>query len=266
MPQNIMKASSYIAMIVLLFLLFACNPPANNTQAGTFSKLKFANENFKAELVPGCDSCTQAVVDIPVATGDTIAARNINDYVFTVAQKTLGEEDKSYNGYDSLVAGFVEAYKKVRADFPDGLPISWTGKLNGSVIKQTDSLINIKLETFTFTGGAHPNSNTYSLLFNAGTGKKLARENVIRDVPGLTAVAEKKFREQLKIPAGTPINSTIYTFDDNKFVLPENIFFTDSGLQLYYNAYEIAPYYVGATIITLPYADAEQYLAVKLLD
>lgn len=258
-----MKTSSYIAAIVLPFTLLACNSPVNNVQENESSILTFTNKSFKAELTPGCDSCTKAAINIPVAEGDTIAAKSINDYVFIIAQKTFGEEGKSYTGYDSLVAGFVDAYKKVKTQFPDGPAISWEGKLNGSVVKQTDSLINIKLEAFTFTGGAHPNSNTYSLLFNAETGKKLAQEDVIKNIPGLTAEAERKFREQLKIPAGTPVNSTIYTFDDNKFVLPENIFFADSGLQLYYNAYEIAPYYVGATIVTLPYPDVEQYLAVK---
>jgi hypothetical protein len=258
-----MKTSSYIATIVLPFVLFACNSPVNNAQENESSILTFTGKSFKAELTPGCDSCTKAAINIPITEGDTIAAKRINDYVFIVAQKTLGEEGRSYTGYDSLVAGFVDAYKKVKMQFPDGPAISWEGKLNGSVVKQTDSLINIKLEAFTFTGGAHPNSNTYSLLFNAETGKKLAQEDVIKNIPGLTAEAERKFREQLKIPAGTPVNSTIYTFDNNKFVLPENIFFTDSGLQLYYNAYEIAPYYVGATIVTLPYPDVEQYLAVK---
>ena len=258
-----MKTSFYIAAIVLPFVLFACNSSVNNAQENEPSALSFANKSFKAELTPGCDSCTKVEVNIPIAEGDTNAAKSINDSVFIVAQRTLGEEGKSYTGYDSLVAGFVDAYKKMKVEFPDGPAISWEGKLNGNVVKQTDSLINIKLEAFTFTGGAHPNSNTYSLLFNAETGKKLALEDVVKDILGLTAVAEKKFREQLKIPAGTPVNSTIYTFDDNKFVLPENIFFTDSGLQLYYNAYEVAPYYVGATIITLPYPDVEQYLAVK---
>ncbi|SFP64883.1 DUF3298 and DUF4163 domain-containing protein [Parafilimonas terrae] len=258
-----MKTLSYIEAIVLPFTLFACNSPVNNTQENESSTLSFINKSFKSELTPDCDSCTKATINIPIARGDTIAAKNINDYVFIVAQKALGEEGKSYTGYDSLVAGFVDAYKKMKTKFPDGPAISWDGKLNGSVVKQTDRLVNIKLEAFTFTGGAHPNSNTYSLLFNAETGKKLAQGDVIKDIPALTALAEKKFREQLKIPAGTPVNSTIYTFDDNKFVLPKNIFFTDSGLQLYYNAYEIAPYYVGATIITLPYPDAEQYLAMK---
>lgn len=258
-----MKTSSYISVIVLLFLLFACNSPVNNTQEKTSSTLRFTDETYKAELTADCDSCTKAVVNVPVATGDATAAKSINDTVFSMAQKSLGEEGKIYNNYDSLVAGFVNAYKKMKADFPDGPPISWEAKLDGSITRQTDSFVNIKLEAFTFMGGAHPNTNTYSLLFNAKTGKKLGLEDVIKDIPGFTAAAEKKFRQQLKIPAGTPINSTVYTFDDNKFILPENIFFTDSGLRLYYNAYEIAPYYVGATIVTLPYADIEQYLAVK---
>ena len=267
-----MKRSLDITGMALLLMLSACNNSSttNNTEDSLTNKmttasatLTFIDKDFKNELTPGCDSCPKVTATIPVAEGDAAVSQKINDSVFAVVQSVFGEENKQFNNYDSLLANFMNMYKKMKADLPNSASIGWEGNIKGSVVKQTDSFANIKLETFVFTGGAHPNTNTYSLLFNAVTGNKLVLTDIIKDIPGLTTAAEKKFREQLKIPANAPVNSTIYTFDNNKFALPKNIFFTDSGLVLHYNAYEIAPYYIGATIVTLPYADVQQYLAIK---
>lgn len=261
----------YTSVFAFLLLITACN--SSSTTSNTTDSLAnvktaattlaFTTKEVKNELTPGCDSCPKVIAAIPVAEGDAAVAKKINDSVFAVVQSTLGEDGKQFNNYDSLLANFMNMYKKMRADLPNSASIGWEGNVKGSIIKQTDSFVNIKLEAFVFTGGAHPNTNTYSLLFNTVTGNRLSLKDVIKDIAGLTTVAEKKFREQLKIPAQAPVNATVYTFDNNKFVLPENIFFNDSGLVLHYNAYEIAPYYVGATILTLPYADVQEYLAAK---
>ncbi len=266
-----MKSSFYITMMALLLFIFGCtNSSTTSTTNDSLADketnapvaLTFINKVFKNELTPGCDSCPKVTAAIPVAEGDSAVVQKINDDIFAVVQSVFGEYNKQFNSYDSLLANFMNMYKKMKADLPNSASIGWEGNVKGSVIKQTDSFVNIKLEAFTFTGGAHPNTNTYSLLFNAVTGYKIMPADIIKDVAGLTMEAEKKFRKQLKIPANAPVNSTIYTFDNNKFVLPKNIFFTDNGLVLHYNAYEIAPYYVGATIVTLPYADVQQYLAI----
>ena len=74
-----MKTSSYISVIVLLFLLFACNSPVNNTQEKTSSTLRFTDETYKAELTADCDSCTKAVINVPVATGDATANQKLSE-------------------------------------------------------------------------------------------------------------------------------------------------------------------------------------------
>ena len=119
------------------------------------------------------------------------------------------------------------------------------------------------LDTYTMTGGAHGNANKISLLFDPLTGNKLSLNNVIKDVPGFTALAETDFRENLKIPADKSINSTMFTFTDDKFALPGNIFFMKDSLLLHYNPYEIGPYAIGVTEVTIPYTAAQPYMAVQ---
>jgi hypothetical protein len=52
-------------------------------------------------------------------------------------------------------------------------------------------------------------------------------------------------------------------FEDEKFYLPQNIFYTDKGLLLYYNSYEAASYADGPKELLLPYKEVNEYLMVK---
>ncbi|MEC5164554.1 hypothetical protein RCH18_000270 [Flavobacterium sp. PL11] len=52
-------------------------------------------------------------------------------------------------------------------------------------------------------------------------------------------------------------------FENERFQLPQNIFFTDTGLLLYYNIYEIASYADGATEMLFPYTEVNEFLNLK---
>lgn len=222
--------------------------------------LNFTVTDFKQQLTPGCDSCPQVTASIPVASGSGPVAEKINNAVLNVLAGAIGDEGVAYNALDSLFIGFIDGYKEMRAGLEDDTPIGWEATIKGNVVQQSDSLINIRLETFVYTGGAHLNTNTFSLLFDPSTGNKLTIVNLVNNLHTLTRLAETKFREQYKIPAKTPLNDSGFMFDKNRFVLPANIFCTDDGLLLHYNRYEIAPYVMGAQEVLLPYAAIKPYL------
>ena len=74
---------------------------------------------------------------------------------------------------------------------------------------------------------------------------------------------KKKFRAKYKIPANKSINATGLMFEDEKFSLPQNIFYTNKGLLLYYNSYEAASYADGPEELLLPYVEVEDFLRLK---
>lgn len=264
-----MKRVLQIIPFLFLLVITACNNSATETTQTTDSAmdkkeeapagLSFTDKDFKQQLTPGCDSCPQVTASIPVATGNEAVAEKINNSILEILAGAMGEEGKQYASYDSLFTGFMDSYKKMKAELPDA-PIGWEATIKGNIVQDSDSLINIKLETFVFTGGAHPNTNTFSLLVDPKTGNKLTIVNLVTNLHTLTRLAETKFREQYKIPAKGPINSTGFMFDNNRFVLPKNMFFTNDGLLLHYNAYEAAPYVMGPQDVTLPYAEVKPYL------
>lgn len=54
--------------------------------------------------------------------------------------------------------------------------------------------------------------------------------------------------------------------EDDKFILPANIFVTKDGLLLFYNVYEIAPYSDGTKELLLTYDELKGYISPDLFD
>jgi hypothetical protein len=52
-------------------------------------------------------------------------------------------------------------------------------------------------------------------------------------------------------------------FEDDTFQLPQNLFYTDKGLLLFYNPYEVASYADGTKELLLPYNEVDDYLLIK---
>ncbi len=77
----------------------------------------------------------------------------------------------------------------------------------------------------------------------------------------LNNIAEKIFREQNKIPAGTDLNAAGFWFEDNKFEVSDHFAILNKGLLFYYNAYEIAPYAFGPTELIVPYNEIKKIIS-----
>src|SRR5690606_11666613 len=65
------------------------------------------------------------------------------------------------------------------------------------------------------------------------------------------------------IPATESINSTGFMFENDVFYLPRNIGFTDDGLLLVYERYEVASYADGPIRLTFPYPEIGRFLKLK---
>jgi len=120
------------------------------------------------------------------------------------------------------------------------------------------------LNSYLFTGGAHGYTTRTFLNFNKRKGKEIENWELFKDLEHFKNFAEAKFRFQEDIPANNPINSTGFMFEQDEFYLPENIGFTEKGLVLLYNQYEVASYADGAIELVLPYGEVKKYLTKKV--
>lgn len=258
----------YIALFIAAFLLYGCQDEKKNTdekeaiENEAIKPLTFETRYYKQTSDTDCkENCPMVTIEIPEAAGRQPAADSINKRVFEVVRSIVyfGEKPYQANSYDEIMNSFMKSYKELKRDYPKET-LGWEGRIKGEVSYKTDSIINIKLNNYMYTGGAHGYEGNRSLLFDPATGHSLTHRDLFNDVKGFTDYAEKQFRKKFKINDMQPINGTGFLFEDETFALPQAMFFTKEGLLLYYNTYEISSYAEGPKELLLPYKDIKQYL------
>ena len=242
-----------LSAIFLLVLLCGCN-----------KELAFENKTFTQKTTIPCpEQCPQITVTVPLAQ-DGIAADSINAKLYTTIASIIhfGDKPNPAKTYEALLASFIGSYEKMQREAPDEV-FGWEGDVKARVAYQSADILNIEIKHYTFTGGAHGYSGLRSLLFNPDTGHSIETAALFNDVAGFRKLAEKEFRKKFGIPENAAINSKGLMFENERFHLPQNIFFTNEGLLLYYNAYEIASYAEGAKELLLPYSKIETFLKLR---
>jgi hypothetical protein len=214
--------------------------------------------------LPCKENCPEIKVKIPFAKDVPIVADSINKKVFLALKEIIYLDKKPFRStnYNELLASFIQSYEKTQKEFPNDT-FGWEGEINGDVIYQSDSLLNIRIDHYTFTGGAHGYEGLQSLIFDPDTGKSISNDKLFKNKNAFKAFAEKKFRAKYNIPESGSINATGFQFEEDKFKLPRNIFYTDKGLLLHYNQYEAASYADGPKELFFPYTEVNEFLAIK---
>lgn len=121
----------------------------------------------------------------------------------------------------------------------------------------TPRLIVYREQLFTFTGGAHPNTSTAFHVFDNSTGAVIDPQTLIKDRQQLLRKAEIAFRKLEGIKPEANLEESGYFLKDHRFFLPPTIAFNRTGMILFYNPYEIAPYVRGPIEFEIPYSELE---------
>ncbi|MEL1256013.1 DUF4163 domain-containing protein [Flavobacterium sp. DGU38] len=244
-----MKHCTLLLIVIILF-------------TGCTKTLTLENEVFeKKSKIPCKKDCPKITIDIPIAKNIPVTADSINKKILNVLKEIVyfGEKPSNAKDYNSIANSFIDSYEEMREKFPTET-FGWEAKITGNVEYHSDQILNIKIDHYTFTGGAHGYQGYRSLLFNPNTGKTIFKNELFKNEKEFKTFAEKEFRKKYKIPDNTNINSTGLMFENDKFQLPQNIFYTTEGLLLYYNSYEAASYADGPKEILFPYKEVSKYL------
>ena len=224
-------------------------------------RLAFEPQEIRSE---DCKDCPKVIINIPRALN--------NDPLGTTINNALKEEILSLLIYDDQIAvgtieeaiiSFRNGYLELKDRYPDE-PIGWEARIDGSLAYEDDHILTIQVDSYTFTGGAHGFSTTRFLNFDKSRALEMDVEELFLDLSEFQVFAEAKFRDQENIPATKSINSTGFMFEDDEFYLPQNIGFTQEGLQLIYERYEVASYADGPIILTLPYPEINPFLRLRI--
>ena len=214
----------------------------------------------------GCDTSTNVGVDVNVSyflLKDTLGegARRINDSLRSIAigsitglmdSATVAAHPDIRQDLDKAALQFAQDYRAVQQEI-GSFTNCWQLETTADTLHVNSSIMGVKVNTFAYTGGAHPMSNVSFYTFDRKTGRSLNLPDLVTDTTALLSVVEKAFREQQKIAPSANLEEAGYFLRDGHFFLPANVGVGQKGLIVYYNPYEIAAYAVGPVEIRVPY-------------
>lgn len=235
--------------LFLIVLAFGCT--TDNTI--TFEPLSFTGDT--------CADCPKINIKVPKALGDAPIDQVINTALQEEVIYLLNfDEDVNATDIQSAVHSFIHSYNNLKNQFTEEAT-PWEANVVVLVSYEDEQILTIKLDSYLFTGGAHGYNTTHYLNFDKAKALELDTEKLFKNVTSFEEYAETKFRAQEGIPQKGDINSTGFMFETGSFYLPQNIGYTQEGIQLFYEQYEIASYADGPIILTFPYSELQTYLA-----
>jgi hypothetical protein len=239
---NIVKKINLL--FIIPFFLFSCSEDV---------KLTFKEHNISLN--------ENAVIDInyPKAEGNKTVADIINKTVesFIVNQISMTEDSVINGSIATAVKQFDIEYINFKNAFLDS-DQKWEALIDGEVTYESPELISIAINSYLDTGGAHGNVSVQFFNFNPQNGDILTKKDLITDMKGFSNVVEHYFKQETEAPSDDESLEDFFFGED--FQLPESIGFTDEGVIILYNTYEIASYAQGITEFTIPYDDITSFL------
>ena len=242
----------------LLYLFFAC-------QSAHHGPLHLERQHYVFGGSTRCDTISNTGIDVSVSyiqlKEDTEGARNINDSLRRIAitsvtewldQETVASHPDACQNLASAVSLLADDYESIRKDM-GGLGGCWELETTADTLHASSKALTVKMETYAYTGGAHPNSSLTYYTFDRETGRLLTLADMVSDTTALLGVLEREFRQHQKLLPLTSLEEQGYFLRDGHFFLPANVGASRDGLVFYYNPYEIAAYAIGPIRITVPY-------------
>ncbi len=239
--------------LLLALMLIGCA----EEDAVTFEPFTISSEN--------CQNCSNISIAIPRALGQGKLSETINSALREELIALLNfDEESDAQTIEEAVDAFKKDYKELNDKFPEE-SMPWEAKIKGGLTYESKQLLTIKLESYLFTGGAHGYSTVRFLNFDKLQGVELEQRDLFSNAKKFEDFAEIAFRRQENIALDDLINSTGFMFETEQFTLPENIGYTEEGILLFYEPYEIASYADGAILLTLPFKDVNAFLNFPVL-
>lgn len=221
----------------------------------TFNALQISEQS--------CEDCPAVTIDIPEASENSKVAKSVNTALKEeLISALLFDDELEVHTINDAITSFNNGYAEMKTLFADE-SAEWEANIKGAVVFEDASLLTIELNSYVFTGGAHGYTSKRFLNFDKTKGAELENWELFKSTKEFEEFAEAKFREQESIPENESINHTGLMFEQDSFYLPENIGFTEKGIKLLYNPYEVASYADGAIELVLPHREVKVFLKNK---
>ncbi len=251
-------------MILLpIFLFAACNK--GNQLSFEMKSVQKQAGNCKKKDAP----CARVDLKFPIvkkgkqelkkSINDTIIATLIQNFVFEEMQGEPTQERLA-----SVADTFLAEWKKSTEEDAEFATSGWEVSVEGEVGMQTEKMVSVSLSTYSYAGGAHPNSYVTIYNFSLKTGKPLKWKDLVTDMKDLKKLAEKKFKAARELPANADLGEEGF-FWDEEFSLPSNFELQKDGIYFWYNSYEAAAFAAGPTEFLVTYEELGKLIRREMI-
>ena len=241
----------FAALALTAAAFFACkqDKPAAATPV-TITEAK-----LKAKDCLRDSACAELNLVLPQLSGgaNPVAIAAINDSLRAQASAALEVNPKLSleQAFDSSMLDLFNGLKEQLKMAPDW-PGSYSREVAGKTLWQSPRYASFQVEMSAFTGGAHGNYAAVLSTYDLTTGKSVPLTEVVRDTAALVPMLEKGFVEAKKEAATDTLKLSDLLFEEFKHLpVSTNFCVVKEGVRFFYNPYEVAPWAVGSTEITL---------------
>ncbi len=252
----------------LIFFFSACRPASSGPPT-------LVRQQYTLTGVDRCDTLLNKGVGVSVAyfglAENTDGAQKINDSLrlLTVRSITGWLDSTTVAAHPDARTDLARAAQLFAADYKTmtsnmgGLGGCWDLKTRADTLYTSAKVITVRIDTYAYTGGAHPNTNLAFYVFDREMGRALLLPDLVSDTTALLRVVEKTFRKQQGLQPQTNLEERGYFLRDGRFFLPANVGLSRAGMVFYYNPYEIAAYALGPIEVTVPYEQLAGILRIN---
>lgn len=268
MKNNLMFTTvsrSKAALLMFILALIALGCSSNDKLSALPSQAQFLVRTLADSTGSCADTaapCARIEVTYPeiTTTGFPEATDAVNAEVEMLLLNEYADTPDEFFPED-LVSDFLTDYEQMIWDSPD-YTIPWMKTIEISVIANGGDVLSLEYLLFTYTGGAHPNAQIAFRNFDLKTGSQPPLYTMLRQGADTTLnrLGERAFRETRGLGPNESLAEAGFWFNEDRFVLPTEYLIDVTGLTFVFNAYEIAPYSMGPTEFTIPYAILDELL------
>lgn len=247
-------------------LLASCSNPSAPAASAA---LLVAPKEYHAKKCVHDSVCAEVNLSWPVLSGgaDSTLTKRLNDSI-EVAVYLATNANPALPLPLALDSAAANLYTMLDSDIKAGseMNMSYTVELKGQSVFQSPGYLSVQMDGYSFIGGAHGYYYTVLNTFSLNTSESVHLTSIISDTTALRTMLEKAFAEthQKEIP-DVKLDDLLLD-PEAPLALPSNYCIVPEGVRFVYNPYEVAPYAVGQTDITLkweqlgPIADRNKWL------
>jgi hypothetical protein len=231
--------------LIFVIVLHSCNSELKPVTFETIS----VEDSFEAEIT--------AIYNI--ASGNSDLSKTINNNIEKAIMNTLSIPEGN-TVLKEVLNGFNSDYIQFKKEFQEESESVWELHIETEKTFQSEEVITLAISTYEFKGGAHGNDKIIFLNLDAESGRVLNLNDIVKNKADFKKLAQSHFIKTLEEEYKNPKMEDF--FFGKPFQLPKNIGYSDDGLVLLYNVYEVASFEQGYTEFFIPFDEVETYLKV----